>query len=94
LDQLDELHVTARRMFGSYGLYQGAVFFGIVSDDRLYFKTDDSSRHLYTERGMPPFTPNEKQKSKTYYEVPVDIVEDSEVLIEWARRAIAVNAND
>jgi DNA transformation protein len=37
---------------------------------------------------MKPFRPNRKQTLKTYYEVPVEIVEDAEQLIEWAQRAI------
>ena len=31
-------------MFGGYGLYAGEVFFGIVANGRLYFKTDDETR--------------------------------------------------
>jgi DNA transformation protein len=33
---------------------------------------------------MKPFTPNPKQTLKNYYEVPVDIVESSDHLVEWA----------
>lgn len=39
LDQLADLHgVTARAMFGGYGLYQRTTFFGIIHKGRLYFK--------------------------------------------------------
>jgi TfoX/Sxy family transcriptional regulator of competence genes len=38
LDQLRDLRqIDCRRMFGSYGLYHGGVFFGIISKGRLYF---------------------------------------------------------
>jgi DNA transformation protein len=33
---------------------------------------------------MKPFRPNAKQTLKSFYEVPVDIIEDSEYLAEWA----------
>jgi len=36
---------------------------------------------------MKPFRPNAKQILKTYYEVPVDIIEDAEELTAWAGTA-------
>jgi len=33
------------------------------------------------------FAPSEKQSLKNYREVPVDILEDSERLLLWARKA-------
>lgn len=74
-------------MFGGYGLYRGDVFFGIIHKSRLYFKTDPKSLPSYLEAGMKPFRPNDKQTLKSYYEVPVDVIEDSDQLIAWARRA-------
>jgi DNA transformation protein len=88
LDQLDGLRgVNCRAMFGGYGLYRGEAFFGIVHKGRLYFKTDETSRTAYRERGMKPFRPNRKQTLKTYYEVPVDVVEDAGLLVAWAAQA-------
>jgi len=88
LDQLKELPgVTARSMFGGYGIYQGEVFFAIIHQSRLYFKTNDRTRPAYVKKGMKPFRPNAKQTLKTYYEVPVDIIEDSEQLVEWSEKA-------
>jgi DNA transformation protein len=89
LDQLSGLGgVACRSMFGGYGLYRSEVFFGIIHKGRLYFKTDERTRAVYVAQGMKPFRPNRKQTLKTYYEVPVEIVEDAEQLIEWAQRAI------
>lgn len=90
LDQLGGLpDVACRAMFGGYGLYQGEVFFGIIHKGRLYFKTNEKSRAAYRERGMKPFRPNRKQTLKTYYEVPVDVMEDTGQLTDWASRATA-----
>lgn len=90
LDQLSELGgVRARAMFGGHGLYADDVFFGIVSAGRLYFKTDDESRDDYRALGMSPFRPTEKQTLRTYYEVPVSVLEDDEELVRWAVRACA-----
>src|SRR5437867_8432230 len=77
LDQLRDLRgVTCRAMFGGFGLYQGAVFFGIIHKGRLFFKTDERTKLMYVKKGMKPFRPNAKQTLKTYYEVPVDLIED------------------
>lgn len=89
LDQLRDMRgVTARSMFGGYGLYRGEVFFGIIHKGRLYFKTNDDSRDEYTTRAMKPFRPSAKQTLKKYYELPADILEDSEHLTAWAQQAV------
>ena len=93
LEQLAGLgDVTSRRMFGGWGLYSDEVFFGIISDDTLYFKVDDSNRKDYESRGMSPFRPyaDRPQVSLTYFEVPADALEDGKELAAWARRSIAV----
>ena len=92
-DQIQGLgEVEFRHMFGGYGLYRGDVFFGILYKDRLYFRTDQASRQAYVDRGMRPFRPSVKQTLKNYYEVPPDIVEDSEALVAWARSIGRINA--
>jgi DNA transformation protein and related proteins len=88
LDQLRSLRgIACRPMFGGYGLYLGADFFGILYEGRLYFKTDETTREKYRSRGKGPFAPGEKQVLKSYYEVPEEIVEDDERLADWAREA-------
>jgi DNA transformation protein len=88
-DQLTELDdVEARRMFGGYGLYQDETFFGIVHKGRLYFKVDEMTVPCYRKHKMKPFRPNPKQTLKSYYEVPVEILEDADELREWAKAAI------
>jgi DNA transformation protein and related proteins len=89
LDQLRGLDdVEARRMFGGYGLYQDETFFGIVHKGRLYFKTDDSTVSEYRKRKMKPFRPNAKQTLKSYYQVPLEILEDAGQLCQWAVQAV------
>jgi len=89
VDQLQELDsVEARRMFGGHGLYQEETFFGIIHKGRLYFKTDDHTVAAYRRRKMKPIRPNANQSLKTYYEVPVEIIEDGDRLGAWAEAAI------
>jgi len=89
LDQLQGLEeVEARRMFGGFGLYRNEIFFGIVHRGRLYFKTDDSTVRSYRKHKMKPFRPNAKQTLKSYYGVPLEIIEDRDELCEWVMKAI------
>ena len=90
LDQLGQVpQLICKAMFGGHGLYQRQTFFGIIHKGRLYLKTNAITQAAYRSRGMQPFRPNGKQLLKQYYEVPVDILEDTEQLTEWALRAIA-----
>ena len=89
LDQLADLKaVTTRRMFGAIGLYQAETFFAIIDDGRLYFVTNEATREAYTSRGMKPFQYAPGKFIHTYYEVPVDVLEDDRALCEWARAAV------
>jgi DNA transformation protein len=90
---LDQLHgmgrVACRPMFGGHGLYRDGAFFGIVFEGRLYFRTTVQSIAQYQERGMQPFSPNATMTLHSYYEVPVEIIEDLEQLTAWAEQAAA-----
>ena len=95
LDQLQELDdVQARRMFGGYGLYHHEMFFGIIHKGRLYFKVDESTIKDYRKLKMRPFRPNTKQTLKSYYQVPLEIIEDHGYLREWAVRATDAQKRD
>ncbi len=92
LDQLAALGpVVAKKMFGGAGLYSGGTFFGIIADDVLYFKVDESTRSGYESAGMGPFRPYGKDSyAMQYYEVPADVLEDSDGLQSWAEQALSV----
>ena len=96
LDQLGALtDVRARTMFGSHGLYSGEHFFGILDEGRLFFKTDERSKADYTARGMGPIAYESKGRLVTmnFYEVPPDILDQPQELVDWARKAISVAAS-
>jgi DNA transformation protein and related proteins len=92
LEQLNALTgVTSRRMFGAVGLYSDGRFFAIVAADVLYFKVGDANRGDYEARGMSRFRPyrDRPELSMSYFEVPVEVLEDAEQCVAWARRALA-----
>ena len=93
LDQLNEIDsIEARRMFGGHGLYQDETFFGIVHKGKLFFKIDESTVGEYRKRKMKPFRPSAKQTLKSYYQVPVEIIEDADALRQWAEQAVQCQA--
>lgn len=94
VDQLRCLgEVTAKKMFGGVGLYYDGLFFGLIASDVLYFKVDDENRPAYEAASARPFQPyGEGSASMSYYETPVDVLEDVDQLRTWARDAVAAAA--
>jgi len=92
LDQLSAWGgVTARKMFGGAGLYRDGKMFGLLADDAAYLKVDDTNRSGFEERGCKPFKPYpDKPTTMSYYEIPPEVLEDPETLIEWSERSLAV----
>ena len=84
--------VTPRAMFGGVGLYLDGLFFALIDDDTLYFKTADSNRSRYEKAESRPFCPDPREPGKTmaYWQVPVEVLEDPDELAVWAREAMDV----
>jgi DNA transformation protein len=90
VDQLSALgDVEARPMFGGVGFYLAGEFFGILYNERVYFRVSPDSIKDYTRRKMKPFEPFEGKKgqSRRYYEVPLEIIESADDLMKWAKAA-------
>jgi DNA transformation protein len=88
----DRAPVTARRMFGGHGLFRGAVMFGLITRETLYFKTDDGNRGDYEAAGMTPFSytrPGRPAVVMSYHAVPPELLEGDDDLALWAERAFA-----
>ncbi|MEN9572929.1 MAG: hypothetical protein RL514_784 [Verrucomicrobiota bacterium] len=79
--------ISFRRMFGGQGIYRHEVFFGILYQGRLYFKTDAHTRPDYLAADSKPFQPNAQQRLPAYYEVPPHVLESPAELCTWAERA-------
>ncbi len=76
--------VTARKMFGEYGLYCDGKFIGAVCDDRLYLKPTAAGRTFIAETGevveAPPYP-----GAKDYLRIDGDKWDDPEWLAEVVR---------
>lgn len=83
--------VTARSMFGGVGVYAGGLFFALLDDDVLYFKTSPATRVRYEAAGMPPFRPYGPDGAPMgYHQVPPELLESPELLRPWMEEACEV----
>ena len=92
VDRLNQVGaVTARAMFGGYGLYLEGTMFALIAYDRLYFKVDDGNRNDYLAAGMAPFTYEGKDKpiQMSYYQLPDAVFADVAELAVWVEKAHA-----
>jgi DNA transformation protein len=83
-----------RRMFSGAGLFYAGKMFGLIHDDCVYLRVDDESRPEFVRRGMEPLRPMRKNPdwtSQNYYQLPGDVLDDGELILEWARRAIVAS---
>ncbi len=89
--------VRIRAMFGGAGVYadleEGPVMFGLIADETLYLKTDDSNRPAFDAEGCGPFLYEKKDgtvMAMGYCQVPDRLLEDADDLAHWARGALDV----
>lgn len=83
--------VSTRRMFGGAGLYRHGKIFGLVFDDAAYLKIDETSRGKYAKAESLPFKPFPNRPTMmSYFEIPPDVLENPDELIEWAAEALSI----
>lgn len=81
--------VVAKRMFGGAGFYARGLFFALIDDDTVYFKTDDANRADYLAVRSPPFSPfGEAHGAMDYHELPDQILDNPTKLKIWMEKSI------
>jgi len=83
--------VSARKMFGGYGLFREGRMFALIADEELYLKVDEINRPDYDAAGLPPFTyvKNGKPMQMSYYQAPPEALDDPSIMVAWASAACA-----
>lgn len=91
LEQLAPLGaLKPKRMFGGVGIYANGLFFAILDDDTLYLKGDAELKPRFEAAGSHAFDPFGEGKPMAYWSAPADAMDDADLLVEWAHRALAV----
>lgn len=83
------LPVTHRAMFGGVGLYGDGLFFGLLAEDRVYLKVDDTNRGDFEAVGKTAFCPYGGKPMK-YFELPGELLEEPTALRPWVEKAVQV----
>jgi DNA transformation protein and related proteins len=96
LDLLAPLRgVSARSMFGGWGMYFEGNMFALVAFDTFYVKADTQNLEAFTSRKLKPFiyeTDSGKQSKMSYYTVPAEALDSTEILCQWAQLGIEAAA--
>lgn len=96
LEQLSPLgDVSAKSMFGGWGIYCEGRMFALVADDTLYLKVDDANRADFEREGLQPFRYDRTDREvavMSYYQPPSAAIDDRELLCAWASKGIEAAA--
>jgi DNA transformation protein len=78
--------VSARAMFGGWGLSIDGLTFALIADG-LYLKADDLSRARFEAAGLAPFRPfADRPTVLSYYPMPDAALDDQGAFLDWARQ--------
>jgi DNA transformation protein and related proteins len=81
--------ISARKMFGGYGIYRAGLMFGLVADDVLYLKVDGQNRSQFSERELEPFVFMKEGRpvEMSYCRAPEEALDDPDEMGVWAEIA-------
>ena len=78
VEQLERVApVTARSMSGGAGLYAEELFLALITEDRLCFIVDDTTRPDSVRPGREPLRPFGEGQAMGYDAVPADVRESA-----------------
>jgi DNA transformation protein and related proteins len=82
--------VTTRKMFGAVALYHAGIIFGMVDDDLLYLKGDDTLRPEFEKENLSQFSYESKSGGRTamsYWRAPERCLDDAAEMKLWCCKA-------
>src|SRR5262249_15010590 len=95
---------AVKRMFGGIGIYADGLMFGLVFDDVIYLRVDETSIPSFEREGSVPFvypfasgrfsnvaSPLLRGRpSRPFWRFPERLYDDPDELAVWAGRALAI----
>ena len=89
--------ISLRRFFGGEGICVDEIMIGMIFDERIYFKTDETTRKAFEAEMCKPFSFKKRSTGETvvtgWYALPDRLYDDPGELVKWARAALAVASN-
>ena len=82
--------VRCQPMFGGHGVFLGEAMLGLILDDVLYLKTDQTNRADFEGAGLEPFAYTTKRGEviTSYHRAPAEAFDDWEALEPWVTGAL------
>ncbi|MFT5021210.1 MAG: DNA transformation protein [Polaribacter sp.] len=95
LDQLSGFgEFEAKNQFGGVALMCEGVAFGKIKHDKVWLKADSTNVDDFVKHNMPQYTYGKDGSRKlNFYEAPLEIIEDRDKLVEWAKKSLQVAIN-
>lgn len=90
----DIIGISGKSMFGAYAFFFNGKIFGMIADGKLYFKVGKHNSENFKYYDSKPFVYTSKKGKEVtmpYYEVPVDVIENTEELKEWVYNTVKDN---
>ena len=83
--------VSARKMFGGYGLYREGLMFALIAEDELFFKTDADNVAQFEQAGSKPFIYRNQDRTvqMSYWSAPAPSLDSPAEMSEWCKSAYA-----
>ncbi len=87
VNKLDSIGgITGKRMFGGHGIFHEGKMFALVDSKGLCFlKADDLIRKDFEKKD------SFQHSRMPYFSIPDEVMDNREILIEWAKRSIAIS---
>ena len=87
---LGKLHT--KTLFGGNAILKNNITFAMVFDGSIYLKTNKDTVEKYLDLNSKPlsYKKNNKTINLRYYEIPVEIIDDEDQLIDWAIEATEI----
>ena len=83
--------LTSGRFFGGHAFILDGAQFAMVMGNTLYLRVDDETRPAFQDAGSKAFSYATKKRRvmvESYYAAPETLLDDADVLVDWARRAV------
>ncbi|HIF51466.1 MAG TPA: TfoX family protein [Thiotrichaceae bacterium] len=87
--------IRTRKMFGGHGIYHDDIMIGLVTDDTLYFKVDESTKQEFIDKDLSAFeySKDNKKIQMSYYLAPEEIYDEPDEAVYWAKLAYQAALN-
>ncbi len=87
VNKLDAISgISSKRMFGGHGIFHEGKMFALVdSKGQCFLKVNETNKADFEEKE------SFQHSRMPYFSIPDEVMDNREILIEWAKRSIAIS---